>query len=164
MTGRRGEAAVALGAVRQTGSAGGSAQRHLLGKPLRWSRGFTVVMIVWLAAGSLLLVSRLQMGHLTAWSGCEEAAVASVQRYEPDGAHSCAELLGVVATRLTEGQGSPRQARWYAFEREWEDRVYVVWEWSDRAALSFVVEGGAVRPDAETLLVLKNAARSLGSR
>jgi len=164
MTARRGESAVALGAVRQTVPAAGSAQRRLLGKPLRWSRGFTVVAIVWLAAGSILLVSRLQMGHLTAWSDGEEAAVLAVRRYEPDGVHSCEELLGVVAARLTERQGGDGRARWYSFEREWEDRVYVVWEWSDRSALSFVVEGGAVRPDAETLLVLKNAARSLASR
>jgi len=164
MTPRRNESVVALGAVRQTGPAAGSAERRLLGKPLRWTRGLTVVAIVWLAAGSLLLVSRLQMGHLTAWSGREEAAVASVRCYEPDGAHSCEEVLGVLAARLGERQGHRRQARWYAFEREWEDRVYVVWEWSERVALTFVVEGGVVRPDAETLLVLRSAARSLASR
>lgn len=138
--------------------------RTLFGKPLRWSRGWTIVIVVWAAAGALLFAGRLHMGQLTAWSGPEAAAVEAVRRYEPDGVHRCDEVLDAVAGDLARWKGGIRSIRWYAFERPWEGRVYVVWEWGGEAALTFVVQQGDVRPDAATALVLETAARALAPR
>jgi hypothetical protein len=140
-------------------------ERRLLGKPMRWSRGSSAVLVVWLLVGAGLLAARLDMGHLTAWSAREAAAVAQVRAFKPDGVHRTDELLDVVARELALREvGRPQGPRWYAFERSWEDRVYVVWEWSEGAVLWFTVHGGEVRPDDEARLILRTVARSLPSR
>jgi hypothetical protein len=141
------------------------AERRLLGKPMHWSRGWALILVVWVLVGAALLAARLDMGHLTVWSASEAAAVAQVRTYKPDGAHSTDELLGLLANELTVTLGaSPGGPRWYAFERSWEDRVYVVWEWSSRASLTFTVRDGEVSPDGEARLVLRTVARSLPGR
>jgi hypothetical protein len=137
----------------------------MLGKPLRWSRGWALTLAVWALVGAALLVARLDMGHLAVWSAGEATAVAQVRAYKPDGAHRTDELLGLLANELTVSQGvSPGGPRWYAFERSWEGRVYVVWEWSSRAALTFTVRDGEVHPDDEARLVLRTVARGLSGR
>jgi len=122
-----------------------------------------VVAIVWIVAGLGLGVARLHIGEAGAWTSRESEALAHVREYSPDDVHSCDELLAVAAERLSERDaGSAPVARWYAFERPWEGRVYVVWERGE-AMLGFVVEDGDVKPDDETRLVLKRVARSLGT-
>lgn len=143
-------------ALRQTAPV----QPTLIGKPLRWTRGWSMVVVVWLLVGGLLLTTRLQMGHLTAWTPREAAAVADVRAYRPDGTHRCDELIGVVAYELARQKGRRESSRWFAFDRPWERRVYVVWEWGDQATLSFVVEHGVVAPDEHTRLVLDAVAES----
>jgi len=119
---------------------------------------------VWAVVALGLGLARWQMGEQTAWSAQETQAVSWVREYSPDDVHRCDELLAAVTRSAPTGsQEEPTVARWYAFERPWEGRVYVMWEWGG-AALGFVVEEGRVRPDDETRLVLKQAARSLDRR
>ncbi len=178
----RGDGRTDRGVGRQGATAGGSSvappaplpvvpprqterpERRMLGKPLRWSRGWAVVVAVWLVLGVVLFVARLDMGHLTAWSPHEAAAVARVRAYMPDGVHRTDELLAVVAQELSPGGRDADVPYWYAFERPWEGRVYVIWECSQDAGLSFTVRGAEVRPDGETRDLLLAVARSLASR
>ena len=149
---------------RPPASGGGSPERGVLGRPWVWTRAWTVVVVVWAVVALGLGAVRWQMGEQTAWSARETRAVAQVQEYAPDDAYRCDELLAAVTRSSTDGSRKAVDlARWYAFERPWEGRVYVVWEWGD-AALGFVVEEGRVRPDDETRLVLKQAERSLDMR
>lgn len=141
---------------------GRNASRQALGRPWGWTRAWTVIVVVWAAAALGLGMARWQLGEQAAWSARETQALADVQAYLPDDVHRCDELLAAVTTASADDRrGRPAAARWYAYERPWEGRVYVVWEWGD-AALGFVVEGGRVRPDDETRLVLKQAARLPG--
>jgi hypothetical protein len=140
-------------------------ERRVFGKPVRWARGWTVVLVVWLVAGAALLAARLDMGHLTAWSPREAAAVERVQAYSPDSEHRTDELLAAVADALTVRYGyAGGPPHWYAFERAWEGKVYVVWEWRQGYALSFTVGDGEVHPDDEARLILRTVARSLSAR
>lgn len=139
-----------MGAVRQTSPV----WIRVAGKPLVWSRSWTVVVVVWVLAGGLLLAARLQMGHLTAWTPREAAAVGAVRAHTPDGMHRCDELLGALARHLAWRAGRHEVPVWYAFDRPWERRVYVTWEWGDEVALSFVVERGKVVSDRRTRAIL----------
>lgn len=136
--------------------------RTFLGKPLIWSRGWTVVCLIWLVAAALLGVARLQMGHLAAFDHRELAAISAVRDARLDGGPRYGDLLDVFARRIGPevfGRSERGWPRWYAFDRPWEDRVYVVWEYGRGFALDFVVEGTAVHPDGRTMLVLKQTAR-----
>ena len=106
----------------------------LLGKPLKWSARWTAVAATVAVCGCFLGVARLQMGHLTAFSAREAAAVADVQRARLTDGRCYGDLLRLLATvpaqRLLGVAGAPQTPRWYAFDRPWEGRVYVLWTWA----------------------------------
>jgi hypothetical protein len=63
------------------------------------------------------------------------------------------------AHRLLGIDGSLPRPRWYAFDRPWERRVYVVWDFGNRVTLSFAVRNGTVRADTTARLVFATLAR-----
>jgi len=114
---------------------------RLFGKPLYWTRGWKLVLVVLAAAGALLLCTRLGMGSLPVWSPREARAIRLVLDYRPVGRHSVRQIIA-------ENFG-PNAGEWYAVDRRWEDRVYVIWEWRGHG-LVFAVEGREVIPDEGT--------------
>jgi len=119
--------------------------RYVLGKPMVWTAGWSVVVGVLLVSGVILLSARLEMGSLHAWSARETQAVHRVRDFKPTGAESVNELISANA--------GPSGGRWYAFDRPWEHRVYVVWQWKG-VVLSFTVHGTGVTPDGPTRVLL----------
>lgn len=138
--------------------------RSAFGKPLVWTRGWTVVAAVWAVAAALLLAARIDVGRVAALSPREARAVAAVQAAEVEPGVTTAAALQTVMRRhgvaLDREDGGPARPRWYAIDRPWERRVYVYWELPDDGTLAWTVDdGGAVTPSAETALVLRAAAR-----
>ena len=130
----------------------------VFGKPLAWSRGWTVVFAIWAVTAALLVVARVEMGHLSVFNARETAAVAAVERAQSVGGLTTGQALALLA-RSNEGAlaltGQRPKAYWYAFDRPWEQRVYVVWELDDPlqsgpVQLGWTVEGTRVVPDAAT--------------
>jgi hypothetical protein len=152
--------------------------RTFLGKPLGWTRGWTVVVLVWAVAAALLVAARVEVGHVTALSAREAAAIGAVEASKvpaggvggeaggAEGELTTAEALQLVlqkygATATTEGGAARPQ--WYAMDRPWEDRVYVYWELGDYEPLAWLVDDdGTVTPDAETTVLLTGLARLEG--
>ena len=144
----------------------------LFGKPLGWTRGWTIVVLVWLVAAVALGAARVSMGHMSVLTPSELAAVKLVQAQKlPTGATSEAvlhyltthdpSLTGQLSSQFlhTKVKGT---ATWYAFSRPWEHRIYVTWELPERGLLfSWTVENGQARPDDETRLALAKAAQAM---
>ena len=137
--------------------------RAAFGRPLGWTRGWTMVVAVWVVCACFLGAARLQMGHLAALDAREVAAVAAVRQARMGGGPRYGDLLrllaGPYAGRLLGARHERHTARWYAFDRPWEHRVYVVWQLGDTVALDFTVQGGAVQADAGARLMLKTVSR-----
>jgi DNA-directed RNA polymerase subunit RPC12/RpoP len=141
----------------------GARERRLFGKPLRWTRGWTAVALVWLLVGSLLGLARLDMGHLTALTAHEQSAIAAVTSTRLDDGRSCGDLLALLSTRYAGvllGTSRERTVRWFAIDRSWEHRVYVVWQLGGKVELAFTVQEGRVAAESETALFLKSFARA----
>lgn len=150
--------------------------RTAFGKPLVWTRGWTAVVVVWAVAATLLVTARVEVGHVTALSAREAAAIDAVEAAVAQGADApgtdasaltTAEALQLVlkhygATAGGEGGGVARP-QWYALDRPWEDRVYVYWELGGYEPLGWTVDDdGTVTPDAETRVLLSGLARVEG--
>jgi hypothetical protein len=151
--------------------------RTFLGKPLGWTRGWTVVVLVWAVAAAVLVAARIEVGHVAALSAREAAAIDAVEasRVPEDGGEEAGgaegELTTVEALQLVlkkygaaaTVEGGAARPRWYAMDRPWEDRVYVYWELGDYEPLAWVVDDdGTVTPDAETTVLLTGLARLEG--
>ena len=119
--------------------------------------------------GMLSLVDPAYGGSVGWWAhvggflcGAALAALAPRRRAVRAG-RSYGDLLQLLATapaqRLLGVAGAPQTPRWYAFDRPWERRVYVLWDLGDSLSLSFVVQDGTVRADPATRLVFATAAR-----
>ncbi|HMK92972.1 MAG TPA: hypothetical protein VK576_08235 [Thermoleophilia bacterium] len=149
-----------------------TARYTLFGKPLMWTRAWTIVVLVWLMAAAALGVARVSMGHMAVLTPSELAAVKLVQAQKlPTGVASEAvlqylathdpSLTGQLSSQLlhTTVKGT---ATWYAVSRPWEHRIYVSWELPERGLLfSWIVEDGTARPDDETRLALAKAAQAM---
>lgn len=139
--------------------------RTVFGKPLGWTRGWTVVVTVWAIATVLLVAARIDVGRVTALSAREEAAIAAVEAAEVTPGVTTAEALQLVL-RMYGGAasgdaGDEARPQWYAFDRPWEERVYVYWELGGYEPLSWAVDDdGTVMAEAETGLVLRRLARA----
>jgi len=148
--------------------------RTIFGKPLRWSRGWTVVVAVWAVAAVLLVSARIDVGHVTALSVREAAAIDAVEASVAaagageggveGGALTTAEALQLVLRRYGptagEADGDAPRPQWFTMDRPWEDRVYVYWELGDYEPLAWAVDDdGTVTPDADTKLLLTGLAR-----
>ena len=150
--------------------------RTLAGKPLGWTRGWTVVVLVWALAAAVLVAARVEVGHVTALSAREAAAIDAVEASKVaaggvggeagGGELTTAEALQLVLKKYgttAAAEGGAARPQWYAMDRPWEDRVYVYWELGDYQPLAWAVDDdGTVTPDAETEVLLTGLARLEG--
>jgi hypothetical protein len=143
--------------------------RTLAGKPLGWTRGWTVVVLVWAVAAAVLVAARVEVGHVTALSAREAAAIDAVEASKVaagGGELTTAEALQLVLKKYgttAAAEGGAARPQWYAMDRPWEDRVYVYWELGDYRPLAWAVDDdGTVVPDAETKVLLAGLARLEG--
>ena len=157
------------GIAQATGGAVAARTRYtLLGKPLGWTTGWTIVLVVWLVAAAALGAARVSMGHMAVLTPHELAAVRAVREVKLGTGATNQDVLHYLTTHDPSLMGkllgaTPRGApTWYAFNRPWEHRVYVTWELPERGLLlSWTVEDGKVRADAETRLELTKAAAAM---
>jgi len=145
----------------------------LIGKPLVWTRGWTIVVVVWLVAAAALGAARVSMGHMAVLTPHELAAVTAVREAKVSTGATNEDVLRYLASHdpslagqllatATGKSDKTATATWYAFDRPWEHRVYVTWQLPARGlVLSWTVENGQVRPDTGTRLELSKAAQAL---
>lgn len=154
-------------AAAATGAAAGDAHerprpgpsRTFFGKPLRFTAAWAAVFLIWAGVAGGLAAVRLDMGHLTALSQHERAAIVKVQDASVDREVTNGEALAMVLARY--GMVFGAQPRWYVQDRPWEDKVYVIWELGADLRLGWTVAyDGAVAPGAETKLFLKQVVRA----
>ena len=135
--------------------------RTLFGKPLRLTTAWAAVFLIWAGAAGGLAAVRLDMGHLTALSQRERAAIVAVQRAELEHDVTNGEALALVLARFGAVQGT--EPRWYVQDRAWEDRVYVTWELGTHLRLGWTVgDDRTVAAGAETELFLQQVVRASG--
>jgi hypothetical protein len=133
--------------------------RTFFGKPLRFTAAWAAVFLIWAGAAGGLAAVRLDMGHLTALSQRERAAIVEVQKAELERDVTNGEALAMVLARFGAVFGTAPQ--WYVQDRPWEDKVYVTWELGADLRLGWTVAyDGAVAPGAETELFLKQVVRA----
>jgi hypothetical protein len=159
------EAAGAAGASAAAGDAhvppqpAPAAARTLFGKPLRFTAAWAAVFLIWAGATGGLAAARLDIGHLTALSQRERAAIVEVQEAELERDVTNSEALAMVLARF--GAVFETAPQWYVQDRPWEDKVYVTWELGADLRLGWTVAyDGAVAPGAETELFLKQVVRA----
>ena len=99
------------------------------------------------------------MGHLTALSQRERAAILDVQEAQLEPGITTGEALVMVLSRF--GAVSGTAPRWYVQDRPWEDTVYVTWEPSADLRLGWTVAyDGEVTAGAETEVFVKQVVRA----
>ena len=148
-------------------SAPGVVQRTLFGKPLTWSGRWTAVVLLWAVCACLLGAARLEMGHLTSFSAREAAAIQTVKDVHAADGERYGDLLHLLSTtyahrmlRIDDPLPTPR---WYAFDRPWEQSVYVDWDFGG-FVLSFRVHDRTVTSDTTARLVFATLARLQAQR
>jgi hypothetical protein len=143
------------------------------GKALQWSRGWTVLVVVWAIVAVALVATRVDMGRLTVMTPGESAAIAAVRQIrQPTGA-STETVLRYAATHDLNLEGhivriKPHATQmWYAFDRSWEHRIYVYYELpgvsliGTNADLSWSVTNGVATANAATRVALAKAAQTM---
>ena len=143
------------------------------GKALQWSRGWTVLVVVWAIVAVALVATRVDMGRLTVMTPGETAAIAAVKQIRlPTGAPT-ETVLRYSATHDLNLEGhivqiKPRAAQmWYAFDRSWEHRIYVYYElpgvslMGTNVDLSWSVTNGVATAGAATRVALAKAAQTM---
>ncbi|HZL65241.1 MAG TPA: hypothetical protein VFD50_09930 [Thermoleophilia bacterium] len=132
-------------------------ERTFFGKPLRWTKGWTVVVVVWALVAVSLAVVRMEMGHLTVLSPRERGAITQVERGRLQPGVTCGQALVLVLARMGSSAGAPR---WYVQDRPWEHRVYVDWQLGADVLSWGVSYKGQVTPSPATALILKEFERA----
>ncbi len=140
----------------EPGWAAGQEKGTYMGMPLRWSAGFSVVLVIWALFAVLLAGERVHMGNLPVLSPAEEAALQAVKRTKVAGTSvSNEQVLDYMATHdynSIEGirSTSPQTATWYVSSRPWEHTTYLTWYLPGQVVLSWTVIGSKVEPDPAT--------------
>jgi hypothetical protein len=145
-------------------SPGGHARRPrtFMGKPVAWTRSWTIVVAIWVVVAVLLFSARAGMGDVETFRPEDEAALDAVPvALMPDGETKYGDALAAMHERLRweAGQQAAVAETWYILPRPWEDRVYIILE-VDRGEhgsfmLGWWVEDGTVTADPETLAFLE---------
>lgn len=131
------------------------------GKPLVWTRAWTVVVTIWVVCAVLLTVARVNMGRLTVTTPVEKAAIAAVENAKmPGSGFTYGEVLRFLPTffaspLVQKANGAPtgKPPVWYALDRPWEKTVLVFYEFATSQAtwrFAWAVTGSRVTPDPET--------------
>jgi DNA-directed RNA polymerase subunit RPC12/RpoP len=131
--------------------------RYFLGKPLGWTRAWTVVVLVWAVAASGLVVARIEAGHSAVFTPREQASIAAVQRTPLETGVTYDEALRRVEKQLGVSSAS---ARWYVQDQAWRKAlaVHCVLGQDD---LSWTVSyGGRVAVDPGTASILKELMKA----
>jgi hypothetical protein len=154
----------------------GVSSRRLLtigDKPLEWSRGWTIVLAIWLVVAAGLIAVRVEMGPVTVMTPTEHAAVGAVRAIKlPTGAATETVLRYAATHDLTlEGHVAAippgGTQMWYAFNRPWEHRIYVYTElpgtsmMGKNVVLSWTVSNGVAQADGATRAVLTRTAQTM---
>jgi hypothetical protein len=129
-------------------------------KPLQWTRGWTVVVAVWIIVAVALGLARIELGHLTALSARESKAIAQLRAAPLEDGVTYGQALQLVRQRFELMGGTPQ---WYVNDRSWERQVWIEWDMKsglgDVLLLWHVGYDGAVHPDPDTLFHLKDLVR-----
>ena len=130
-------------------------ERTVMGKPLKWTRGMTVVVAIWVVVAVVLVLMRTQMGYLTDYTIEEQAALDAVPfALMSDGETTYREAMTAATERLGLASDLESTAQWYVWSRPWEGRVYVWLEYDHgdgtRLPLGWWVEDGEVTADPAT--------------
>jgi hypothetical protein len=138
---------------------GGSAdtRTYILGKPLGWTRAWTVVFLVWVAVASGLVVARVEVGHSAVFTPRERASIGAVQRAPLETGVTYGEALRRVEKLLGVSSAS---ARWYVQDQAW-GKVLAVHCVLGQDDLSWTVSyGGRVAADPGTAGILKGLIKA----
>jgi hypothetical protein len=150
-------AAVPVSPAVAAGDESAASSRYLFGRPLRWTRAWTAVLLVWAVAASGLVIARVEAGHGAVLTSRERGAIAAVQRAPLESGLAYGEALRRVEKRLGVSSAS---ARWYVQDRSWEKELAVhrVLGGDD---LSWTVGyGGKVAPDPGTASILEDLMKA----
>ncbi|HUK78095.1 MAG TPA: hypothetical protein VL117_10925, partial [Thermoleophilia bacterium] len=142
-------------------------------KPLQWSRGWTIVLAIWVAVAAGLVATRVEMGSVAVMTPAERAAVSAVQAVKlPTGATTETVLRYSATHHLTlEGHVAAippgGTEMWYAFDRPWEHKTYVYTTlpgtsmMGGNVVLSWTVQDGDASAEAATRAALTKAAQTM---
>jgi hypothetical protein len=142
-------------------------------KPLQWSRGWTIVLAIWVAVAVGLVATRVEMGSVAVMTPAERAAVSAVQAVKlPTGATTETVLRYSATHHLTlEGHVAAippgGTEMWYAFDRPWEHKTYVYTTLpgtsmiGGNVVLSWTVQDGDASAEAATRVALTKAAQTM---
>ncbi len=154
----------------------GVVQRRVLtigDKPLQWSRGWAIVLVIWAVVAVGLVATRVAMGPVAVMTPAERAAVSAVQAIKlPTGAATETVLRYSATHDLTlEGHVAAippgGTQMWYAFDRPWEHKTYVYTTLpgtsmiGKNVVLSWTVEGSDASADGTTRAALTKAAQTM---
>jgi hypothetical protein len=132
------------------GSAG--ADRYLLGRPRRWTRAWSVVVLVWVVAACGLAVARVEAGHGAVLTPRDRGAIAAVQAAPLESGTTYGDAMRKVEKQLGV---SPDSARWYVQDRAWDETLSVHRVLGQDDLSWTVAYGGRVGADAGTAGILK---------
>lgn len=132
------------------GSAG--ADRYLLGRPQRWTRAWSVVVLVWVVAACGLAVARVEAGHGAVLTPRDREAIAAVQAAPLESGTTYGDAMRKVEKQLGVSADS---ARWYVQDRAWDETLSVHRVLGQDDLSWTVAYGGRVAPDAGTAGILK---------
>jgi hypothetical protein len=143
-------AAVSIAATAAGGSA--ASTRYFFDRPLRWTRAWTVVVLVWAVAASGLVVARVEAGHGAVLTSRERGAITAVQKAPLETGLTNGEALRRVEKRLGV---STTAARWYVQDRAWAKTLAVHRVLGGDDLAWTVSYAGKVAPDSGTAGALK---------
>jgi hypothetical protein len=132
-------------------------------KPLRWSGGFTALLVIWSVAAVCLLGLRLEVQRNALLTPGEQAAIVAVQRSQLERGVTYEKALEVFARSssslsLLRLSAKPSgSAHWVATDRPWQRSICVFWQHPGDAILSWTVQNGAVRATGATARLLRAA-------
>jgi hypothetical protein len=128
------------------------------GKPLVWTRAWTVVVTIWVVVAVLLTIARVNMGRLTVVTPVEMAAITAVENAKMPGSnYTYGEVLrylpkyfAIPSILKVLGAPTGKQPVWYALDRPWDKTVLVAYEFetmSGTLRLAWTVTGSQATPD-----------------
>jgi hypothetical protein len=130
---------------------------------LRWSGGFTALLVIWSVAAVCLLGLRLEVQRNALLTPGEQAAIVAVQRSQLERGVTYEKALEVFARSssslsLLRLSAKPSgSAHWVATDRPWQRSICVFWQHPGDAILSWTVQNGAVRATGATARLLRAA-------